>query len=153
MKFGSQLVWKSKTWFFTFLSVYVSWIEQEKILIWQLSLLKFRYFTENNEPKGGPHENQFDIFQIQKWISQTVRAHIIYEKNGVILLVSFFPSWVMVLKLPKIVHLLQMCADISKTSKCIKAIYLYSSERPYRVLSRNSMFCRGLSNSPQDIDE
>ena len=98
-------------------------------------------------------KTNFDIFQIQKWISQTVRAHIVYEKNVIISLVSFFPSWVMVLKLPKIVHLLQICADISKTSKCIKAIYLYSSERPYRFLSRNSMFYRGLSNSPQDIDE
>ena len=59
----------------------------------------------------------------------------------------------MVLKLPKIVHFLQICAEINKKSKCIKAIYLYSSERPYHVLSKNSMFYRGLSNSSQNIEE
>ena len=98
-------------------------------------------------------KTNFDIFQIQKWIPQTVRAQKVDEKNGVICLVSFLPSWVMVLRLSKIVHFLQIYADISKKSKCIKAIYLYSSERPYHVLSKNSMFYRGLSNSSQDIKE
>ena len=98
-------------------------------------------------------KTNFDIFQIQKWISQTVRAQKVDEKNGVICLVSFFPSWVMVLKLPKIVHFLQICADLSKKSKSIKAIYLYPSERPHHALSENSMFYRGLSNSSRDIEE
>ena len=31
-KFGSQLDGKNKTWFFTFLDVYVSWIRRDKIL-------------------------------------------------------------------------------------------------------------------------
>ena len=31
----------------------------------------------------------------------------------------------MVLKLPKIVHFLQICPDLSKKSKSTKAIYLY----------------------------
>ena len=101
-KFGSQLDWKSKTWFFSFLNVYLSWIEQDKILISQL--------------------------KTQKWISETVRAQKVEEKNVVICPDSFFPSWVMVLKLPKIVQFLQICADISKKSKCIKAIYLYSKD-------------------------
>ena len=95
----------------------------------------------------------FDIFQIQKWMSQTVRAQKVNEKNGSICLVSFFPAWVIVLKLPKIMHFLQICADISKKSKCIEAIYLYSSEQPRHALSKNSMFYRGLSNSSQDIEE
>ena len=51
-----------------------------------------------------PMKTNFDIFQMQKWISQTVRAQNVDEKNGVICLVSFFPSWIMALKLPKIVH-------------------------------------------------
>ena len=58
-KFGSQLDRKSKTWFFTFLNVYVSWIERDKILISQLSPPKFRYFADQNGPKGEPHENKF----------------------------------------------------------------------------------------------
>ena len=59
----------------------------------------------------------------------------------------------MVLKLLKIVHFLQICAELSKKSKSINAIYLYSSERPHHALSENSMFYRSLSNSSQDIEE
>ena len=58
-KFGSQLDRKIKTWFFTFLNVYVSRIERDKILISQLSPPKFRYFAEQNGPKGGRYENEF----------------------------------------------------------------------------------------------
>ena len=36
----------TNTWFFIFLNVYVSWIEQDKILISQLSPPKFRYFID-----------------------------------------------------------------------------------------------------------
>ena len=95
----------------------------------------------------------FDIFEIQKWISQTVRAQKVDEKNGAICLVSFFPFWVMALKLPKIVHFLQICADLSKKSKSIKSIYLYPSEWHHHALSENGMFYRGLSNSSRDIEE
>ena len=41
---------------------------------------------------GDPMKTNFDIFQIQKLISQTVRAQKVDEKNEVICLVSFFPS-------------------------------------------------------------
>ena len=34
------------------------------------------------DQRGGPHEMSFDIFQIQKWISQTVRAQKVDEKKG-----------------------------------------------------------------------
>ena len=57
----------------------------------------------------------------------------------------------MVLKLPKIVHFLQICADVSKKSKSIKAIYLHPSERPHHALSESSMFYKGLSNSLRDV--
>ena len=53
----------------------------------------------------------------------------------------------MVLKLPKIVHFLQIRADLSKKSKSVKVIYLYPSERPRHAFLKNSMFYRGLSNS------
>ena len=79
----------------------------------------------------------------------TNRDQKVDEKNGVICLVSFFPSWDMVLKLPKIMHFLQLCADLSKKSKSIKAKYrLYPSERPYHALSENS---KSMSNSSADI--
>ena len=48
----------------------------------------------------------------------------------------------MVLKLPKIVHFLQICAD-RKKPKYIKAIYFYPSERLYHDLSENSIYYRG----------
>ena len=49
----SQLDRKSKTCFFTFLNVYIFWIERDKILISQLSPPKFRYFADQNGSKGG----------------------------------------------------------------------------------------------------
>ena len=38
-----------------------------------------------------------------------------------------------VLKLPKIVNFLQICADLSMKSKLIQAIYLYPSEIPHHA--------------------
>ena len=48
----------------------------------------------------------------------------------------------MVLKLPKIVHFLQICAD-RKKPKYIKAIYFYPSGRLYHDLLENSIYYRG----------
>ena len=145
-KFGSQLDRKSKTWFFTFLNVCVSWIfpgpnfwshsfhlQNSGILQtrmnqrgipwkWILTILKY---------KNGCHK----LSSRSRW------------KNGVIYLVSFLPSWVMVLKLPKIVHFLQSCADLSQKSKFLKAIYSY----PWNI--HKIVFYRGLSNSLRDIGE
>ena len=64
-----------------------------------------------------------------------------------------FPSWFMVLKLPKIVYFLLICADFSKKSKSIEEIYLYPSKRPHHALLEHSLFCRGLSNSSRDTEE
>ena len=55
----SQRDRKSQTCFFTFLNVYIFWIERDKILISQLSPPKFKYFVEQNRPKRRPHENEF----------------------------------------------------------------------------------------------
>ena len=41
---------------------------------------------------GDPMEMNLDNFQVEKGISQTVRAQIVDKKNWVICLVSFFPS-------------------------------------------------------------
>ena len=126
--------------------IFVTWIEQEKILILQLSPPKLRYFADQNGSEGDPMKINFENFQIQKWVSQT--AEKVDEKNEVI---CFFPSWVMVLQLPKIVQCLQVCADL--ISRSIKAVYLCPCERPYHALLENNMFYRGLSNSSQDIEE
>ena len=49
--------------------------------------------------KRGEHmEMNFDYFQIQKWMLQTVGAEKVDEKNGVICLASMFPVCIMVLK-------------------------------------------------------
>ena len=70
---------------------------------------------------------------------QTVRAEKVDEKNRVICLVSMFPSCVMVPKLSKKVHFLQFCADLSKKSKSVKAIYIYACESSRYTLSENGM--------------
>ena len=93
----------------------------------------------------------FECFQIQKWMLQTVRAEKVDEKNGVICLVFMFPSWAMVCKLSKKVHFLQLCADLSKTSKPLKAIYIYASESCLSTLSENGMVYRGPSHRSWDI--
>ena len=49
-------------------------------------------------------KTNFEYFQIQKWILQSVKPEKVDKKNGVICLVSMFPSRVMVLKLSKKMH-------------------------------------------------
>ena len=69
---------------------------------------------------------------------QTVRSEKVDEKNGVVCLVFMFPSWV-IPKLCKKVHFLHFCADLSKKSKPVKAIYIYGSERYHYALSENGI--------------
>ena len=71
---------------------------------------------------------------------QTVRAEKVDEKSGFICPVSMFPSWVIVIKLSKKVHFLQFCADLSKKSNSIKAIYIHASERSRYALSENGIY-------------
>ena len=144
--FSSQFNRKSKTWFFTFLNVYVSWIERDKILISQLTRPKFKYFVDQNEQKEDPIKMIFYNFEIQQWISQIVRAQKVDVKIRIICLISFSTSWVMVLKLSKILNFLQIFADISKKPKSIKASYFDPSESLRLVLSYNCVFYRHLSN-------
>ena len=84
---------------------------------------------------------------------QTVRAEVGDEKNGVICLVFMFPSWVMVLKLCKKVHFLQLCADHSKETKFVKAIYIYASESFHYTLSENDMVYKCLSHHSRDLND
>ena len=93
----------------------------------------------------------FDYFQVQKWMSLTVRAEKVDEKNGVICLVSMFPSWVMVLKLSKKVLFLQFCPNLSKKPKSVKVIYIYDSKNSHYTLSENDMVYIGLSHRSWEI--
>ena len=93
----------------------------------------------------------FDHFQIQKWMLQTVRPEKVDENNGVICLVSMFTSWIMVCKLSKKVHFFWFCANLSKKSKTIKAIYIYDSESSLSTLSENGMIYRGPNHCSWDI--
>ena len=54
--------------------------------------------------EGTPWKRILTFFKYKSEYHETVRAQKVDEKNGVICLVSFFPSWVTVLKLLKIVH-------------------------------------------------
>ena len=50
--------------------------------------------TRMDQRMRGHLKMNFEYFQIQKWMLQTVRAEKLDEKNGVICLVSMFPSTV-----------------------------------------------------------
>ena len=86
----------------------------------------------------------FDKFQMQKRGFLTVRAWKADEKNGVMNLVFISPSWFMVLKLSKILSFLQFFADISKTSKAVIAIFVYTSECSHFALSENGVGYYGM---------
>ena len=79
------------------------------------------------------------ILSIFKYLNECYRVEKVDEKNGVICLVSMFPCWGMVLKLPKKVHFMQFCADFSKKSNSAKAISIYATESSYYTLSENGM--------------
>ena len=100
----------------------------------------------------GPHKNEFWVFSNSE-INVTNRSKKVDEKNGVICLVSMFPFWVMVLKLSKKVHFLQFCADFSKKSKSIKAIYIYACESSHNTLLENAMVDRGLSHRSWNVSD
>ena len=72
---------------------------------WKLILTFFKYKNEYHKHKQSSKS---------RW------------KNGFIYLVSFFPSWVMILKLARIVHLLQICADSARNLKLSKQfVYIH----------------------------
>ena len=81
---------------------------------------------------------------------QAVRGEKVDEQNGIICLVSMFPSWVWFSTAEKSVFL-QFCTDPSKKSNSITAIYIYASESSYYSLSENDMVYRGLSHRSWDI--
>ena len=136
-KFGSKLDWKSKIWFFNFLNVYVSWIEQDKIVISQVSPAKFRYFADQNGPKGALHEDKFWHFSNTKMnITDSWSSKSKWKKWGHLSsLLFFFLSYS-----PNIAHFFANLCWPLKKFKSIKVICLYPSERPHNALLENSAF-------------
>ena len=63
------------------------------------------------------------------------------KKIWVICLVFMFSSWVMVLKLLRIVSILEFFADVSKKSKTVIAIYAYAFESSRFALLENGIGC------------
>ena len=57
----------------------------------------------------------------------------------------------MVLKFSKTEHFLQFCADLSKKSKSIKAIYMYTSQRSRHALLENGIVYYAMTYSFEDI--
>ena len=76
----------------------------------------------------------FDNFQMEKRVSESVRAQKADEKNGVIYLVFMSPFSVMVLKLSKIVSFLHYFADLSNKSNTVTAVYVYALESSRSLL-------------------
>ena len=57
----------------------------------------------------------------------------------------------MILKISKKVHFLQYCADLSKKSKSIEAVYIYASERSRYALSENGIVYYAMTYCFEDI--
>ena len=57
----------------------------------------------------------------------------------------------MVLKLPKILLSLQICANLRKKPKSIKAIYFYPCKRPHHALLENIIFQIGIRDTVHEI--
>ena len=51
-----------------------------------------RHFTDPNGPKEDHMKMNFESFQIQKWMLQTINSEKVGGKNGAICLVSMFQS-------------------------------------------------------------
>ena len=72
-------------------------------------------------------------------------------KNVVICLVLMFQSRVSLLELSRKVHLLQCCANLSKKSKSIEAICIYTFEISRFALSENGIVYYAMASCFRDI--
>ena len=144
LEFILNSIEKVKPWYFTFLNVYASSIKGIKFWSHRFHLQNSGILQTRMDQKRNSIKMKFNNFQIQKWISQTVRTQKA-DKNGVICLVSSFPSSVMVLKLTKIVSFFQLFADISKKAKAVIAIYGYASQSSRFPLLENGIGYHGMT--------
>ena len=117
---------------------------------------KLKYFVDHNGPKGVIHfwvwkyskiyfhevphmKMKFEYFQTQKWTLQTVRAEEVDEKNGVISLVSMFPSWVMVFNCLKKFIFCNSTPTSARNLNLLKQ-FAYASERSRYTLCKMVLF-------------
>ena len=61
------------------------------------------------------------------------------------------PSWVMVLKLSKIVSFMHFFANVSNKSKVVIAIYVYAFESSRFALLENDIGCYAMTYRLEDI--
>ena len=117
---------------------------------------KLTYFTEQNGPEGGPHENEFWVFSnSKKNITNSLIGKSIW-KNGIICLVSMFPSWVMVLKLSKECISCNFVLNSARNLSLLKQFtYMhftfYISERSRYTLSENGIVYYAITYCFRDI--
>ena len=103
------------------------------------------------DQRGDSMKMNFEYFQIQKRMLQTIRVEKVDEKNVIVCLFFVFPSWIMVLKLSTKVHFLHICAELSSIFKSVKAIYIHVSERSRYALSENGIVFYAITYSFGDI--
>ena len=108
------------------------------------------------DQRGDHMKMNFEYFQIQKWILQTVRSEKVDEKNGVICLVSMFLSWVMVLKLSKECISCNFVLNSARNLSLLKQFtYMhftfYMSERSRYTLSENGIVYYAITYCFRDI--
>ena len=90
----------------------------------------------------------FEYFQIQKWMLQTVRAEKVDEKNGVMCLVFMFPFRVMVFKLSKKVHFCNLELTSVRNRSLLKQLHIYIWKVSLRTFrKRHCLLCYGLLSS------
>ena len=77
-------------------------------------------------------ELNFDGLEMQKWNIPMDIVQSVDEKNGVIWLFIMFTLWVIVIKMSK----MTFCANESKKSVTVWAIYLSASHRSYLAISK-----------------
>ena len=114
--------------------MYVSWTEQDKILISQPSPPKFR-----TDQRGDPWKWILKILKCKNEFPKRLGLEKQMKSNGIICLVFMAPSWVMVLNLSKIVSFMQFFADISRKLNFFIAIYVYASESSNLALSEDGI--------------
>ena len=117
---------------------------------------KLKYFADHNGSKGvihfwvwkyskfifmwGTHMKiNFEYFQTQKWMLQTVRTEAVDEKNRVICLVSMFPSWIMVFNCLKKFIFCNSTPTSAKNLNLLKQ-FTYASERSRYALCKMVLF-------------
>ena len=99
------------------------------------------FYKAEQNAKGASHKLNFDNIKLQNWNITIDRAQGVNEKNGVICLIMFNPT-VMVIKLPEMAHFL--CFILITVFFAYSVVILYISTKIYLYI-----FCK--ANYPYDF--